>query len=66
MKKKYLKCASCMYMLMRLLETKTFNKDDIINRLEISELDYYRYRSEVLNMLHDFGYYNILEEIKII
>ena len=24
------------------------------------------YEKEVLNMLHDFGYYNILEEIKII
>lgn len=50
-------------MLLYVLENGFFNKSVFINELSISELDYFRYKNEVLNMLHDFYRFDILERL---
>ena len=62
MKKRFNKTSSCIFILLFFLETNTFDKEYIINELEINEIDYFRYRASILNALHDFGYYDLLEK----
>ena len=63
MKKKFKKTTSCLYMLMLFLETNKFDKEYLTVNLEITELDFYRYKSEIINMFYDFDYYDLIEKI---
>lgn len=60
--KQFKKTESCLYMLLYFLEHNKFDRIELMNILGITELDYYRYRNEVINTLYDFGYYNLIEK----
>lgn len=60
--KQFKKTESCLYMLLYFLDNNKFDRIELMNILGITELDYYRYRNEVINTLYDFGYYNLIEK----
>ena len=62
MKKKFNKTTSCIFMLLKFLDTNKFDKENLINTLDITEQDYFRYRVTILNAFYDLGYYDLIEK----